>query len=353
MKQARVPISMRGSNPHPFPGWLPALATVLVLFLPAAASRAHAQTNSEENGAVNGLVPKFIDAGGVRTRYYEMGQGEPLVLIHGGGGNSPNNANIWSLNIRSLAKHFRVIAPDRLGCGLTAGTYAESGNYQDQANWLYNFLKAMHLSQVNLVGHSAGGAVVSWFAVEHPDMIKTLVVMSAGPETPSLRGRVSKVDVEMKSCPTKPLFAAQKCRLALLSYDPQRAFSARWWDAQLYMKNWRDAHYKIPNTSPLNLGNPNPQFMSQLHSVWNKLRSGVLGDRPVLIFYGKQDPFDWAANAPNSDLRGAIGWYDIVGAKDPNVQMIVLNDAGHFLYRDQPAEFDADLTDFVDYWDAR
>ena len=312
-----------------------------------------AQAQQTTNGAVAGLTPKFIDAGGIRTRYYEMGQGEPLVLIHGGGANSPNSANIWSKNIRPLAEHFRVIAPDRLGNGMTGGTFVESLNFQDQANWLYNFLTAMHLSQVNLVGHSAGGAVVSWFAVDHPEMIKTLVVMDAGgPEPPGAHPGPNHLDVEMRSCPTQPLFAAQKCRFELLSYDPQRAFDVQWWAAQQYLKNWRDEHFKIPNTSPLtaNMGSVTPQSSAQRQSVFNKLRNDVLGNRPVLLVYGKQDPFDWSGNAPNANLRGPNSMFDVVGAKDPNVQLLIINDAGHFVMRDEAGEFDSDLTNFLDYW---
>jgi pimeloyl-ACP methyl ester carboxylesterase len=322
----------------------------LILFLAFTGLPAHAQQVAP-NGGIDGLVPKFIDAGGIRTRYYEMGHGEPVVLIHGGGGNSPNNANIWSKNIRPLAEHFRVIAPDRLGCGMTQGTYDQSQNYQDQVKWLYNFLNALHLKQVNLVGHSAGGAVVFFFAVEHPEMIKTLAVGSAGPETPGLRTRPSRMTaVLMKTCPTTPLLAAQKCRIALLSNDPQRAFDAQFWATQESMKEWRDSHYKNDYASPLSLGNPSSNYLDYLHSAWARARNGVLDHKPVLIFYGKQDPFDWAANAKTADLKGAMGMFDILGAKDPNVQMFVLNDAGHFVFRDQVQEFDSDLTNFIEYW---
>ena len=321
----------------------------IVLFLSFTGSPAHAQATP--NGAVNGLTPKFIDAGGVRTRYYEMGKGDPLVLIHGGGGAFSKNTNIWAKNIRPLAEHFHVIAPDRLGCGLTAGTFEESQNYQEQAKWLYNFLHAMHLNQVNLVGHSAGGAVVFFFAVEHPEMIKTLVVMSAGPETPGLLGRPTRMTaVLLKTCPTKPLFAAQKCRIALLSNDPQKAFDAQFWAAQEYMKNWRESHYKVPAASPLTLGNPSANYMASLRAAWASARNGVLDHKPVLLVYGKQEPFDWAPNAPTADLRGAMAMFDVFAAKDPNVQMFVINNAGHFVFRDQVSEFDADLTHFVDYW---
>jgi pimeloyl-ACP methyl ester carboxylesterase len=45
--------------------------------------------------------------------------------------------------------------------------------------------------------------------------------------------------------------------------------------------------------------------------------------------------------------------FDILGAKDPNVQMMILNHAGHFVFRDQPTEFDSDLTAFIEYWSRR
>jgi 2-hydroxy-6-oxonona-2,4-dienedioate hydrolase len=351
MERTAIPISMRRRNPRAYLRLLPILVAAFIVFLPPASSRAWGQAVGPD-GSVDGLVPKFIDAGGVRTRYYEMGKGDPLVLIHGGGGTSPNNANIWSKNIRGLAEHFHVIAPDRLGCGMTAGTFEQSQNYQEQAKWLYDFLNAMHLKQVNLVGHSAGGAVVFFFAVEHPEMIKTLVVMAAGPETPGLLGRPTKMTaVLLKTCPTQPLFAAQKCRIALLSNDPKKAFDAQFWAAQEYMKNWRESHYKIPADSPLTLGNPSPTYMSTLKAAWAKARNGVLDHKPVLLVYGKQEPFDWAPNAPTADLRGAMAMFDVFGAKNPNVQMIVINDAGHFSFRDQPSVFNADLTGFIDYWD--
>ena len=54
-----------------------------------------------------------------RTRYYDAGQGDPIVMIHGGFTAGSSTANVFSRNIPALAKRFRVIAPDRLGCGLT------------------------------------------------------------------------------------------------------------------------------------------------------------------------------------------------------------------------------------------
>ncbi|MEN0140263.1 MAG: alpha/beta fold hydrolase, partial [Rhodococcus sp. (in: high G+C Gram-positive bacteria)] len=58
---------------------------------------------------------RFIDVNGVRTRFYEEGTGDPLVLVHG----IRLGADSWFHNIDQLAVGRRVIAPDLLGCGFT------------------------------------------------------------------------------------------------------------------------------------------------------------------------------------------------------------------------------------------
>ena len=89
-----------------------ALAVALVLLL--GGGKAWAQAGP--SGSVNGLVPRYVEVDGLRTRYYAMGHGEPLVLIHGGrSGGVSNSANVWSKNIRPLSRRFEVFAPDRPG----------------------------------------------------------------------------------------------------------------------------------------------------------------------------------------------------------------------------------------------
>jgi 2-hydroxy-6-oxonona-2,4-dienedioate hydrolase len=62
---------------------------------------------------------RFVDIEGARTRYYEDGDGEPLVLIHGGQFGSLYSLDSWSLNLAGLTRHFRVYALDKLGQGHT------------------------------------------------------------------------------------------------------------------------------------------------------------------------------------------------------------------------------------------
>ena len=91
------------------------LVFLLGLFGLFGASRARADFSS--NGEVAGLNAQFMNVNGVRTRYYEAGTGEPMVLVHGGDLSGHSSANIWSKDIPLFAKQFHVFAPDALGAG--------------------------------------------------------------------------------------------------------------------------------------------------------------------------------------------------------------------------------------------
>lgn len=123
----------------------------------------------------------FIDVEGTRTHYIEQGNGEPIVLIHGGGAGADSIGN-WRFVMPLLANDFRVIAMDMIGFGLTDKPGGDFIYSQEARNrHLAGFLDAMGLKQVTLVGNSMGGASALGVAVERPDLIRKLVMMgSAG-----------------------------------------------------------------------------------------------------------------------------------------------------------------------------
>jgi hypothetical protein len=87
----------------------------LALFCLTVGSHMHAQVGL--NGEVDGLTAKFVDVNGAKTRYYDYGGGDTIVLA----GVGASGANLWSRNIRGLAKKFRVLAADELADGMTDG----------------------------------------------------------------------------------------------------------------------------------------------------------------------------------------------------------------------------------------
>lgn len=299
------------------------------------------------NGEIDGLTATFADVNGVRTRFYEYGQGEPMVMLHGG---ARAGANVFSRNIPGLAKRFRVFAVDRVGYGLTDNprTDADLGN-EGQVRFVRDFIETMKLGPVHLVGHSSGGAVAFYFAVDHPDLVKTLIVLAHGPGMPPLGDGPSKLQAELDKCPPVDTFEHRSCRLAALAHNPD-TFPPDFWKAEdmiLSHPKWKQLYARQEATAAQRAG----QTESYRERMWERARNGGL-TMPTLIYGGKQDTLDWDADDPHAMLRGELDFFDIVGARNPRVKFIVVNEAGHFPYREHPDQFNADLIHFIDFWNA-
>ena len=111
-----------------------------------------------EDGSIDGLDASFVDVEGIRTRYYGYGEGEPVVLLHGGNWSGSSSANTWSRNVRGLAEQFAVYAPDRIGCGMTDNPADRSAYvYETEVEHMDTFTRTMGLESFHLVGQYRGG----------------------------------------------------------------------------------------------------------------------------------------------------------------------------------------------------
>jgi 2-hydroxy-6-oxonona-2,4-dienedioate hydrolase len=327
------------------------LVIVLICTLIGISAQAQGRTPVNPDGAIGGLKASFTNVKGVRTRYYEMGQGEPLLLLHGGGLNGRSSANVWSKNIPGLAKSFHVFAIDRLGSGLTDNPREDKDyNIPGEIEFLRDFLETMKIRRVNLIGHSAGGALAFYFSIAHPEMVRTLIIVSPGGEIPG--GGPQKEEAFFVNCPKEPATAAWKCRIRAQTLKPDVAFdNDDYWQSGYFMMEQPKA--KV-TAAKLKAGAGEPLRTEQA-AAWRKsmldrvAKEGVL-QMPVLLYWGRQDPTDWAINDPVSKMQQGLALLDAIGAKDPSVQMIVLNDAGHYMYREYPDLFNADVIHFIDFW---
>jgi 2-hydroxy-6-oxo-6-(2'-aminophenyl)hexa-2,4-dienoate hydrolase len=136
------------------------------------------------------ITSNFVDAGGVRTHYLEAGEGPVLILLHGGGAGADSRGN-WQDCFAHFTPHFRVIAPDMIGFGMTDKPSPETYVYDQPGRnrHLIDFLDAMGLTGVHIVGNSMGGATAIGTAIARPELFDRIVLMgSAGlpiPERPS------------------------------------------------------------------------------------------------------------------------------------------------------------------------
>jgi 2-hydroxymuconate-semialdehyde hydrolase len=133
---------------------------------------------SAAHDTVNPEIGRTVVAAGIRTNVHDVGEGQPVLMIHGSGPGVSAWAN-WRLNLPALAKTKRVIAPDCVGFGYTD---RPEGIEYSQANWLKHILgvlDALEIEQTDIVGNSFGGSMALGLAIHHPERVRRLVLMGS------------------------------------------------------------------------------------------------------------------------------------------------------------------------------
>lgn len=119
---------------------------------------------------------RFIDVRTppVRVHLLEAGAGDPVLLIHGGN----SVAASWVPLLPQLASRFRLLMPDRPGCGLTTPfSYRNVDLRSHGVEFIRGVLEAIGLERVALVGNSMGGFFAMAFAIAHPERVSKLVLL--------------------------------------------------------------------------------------------------------------------------------------------------------------------------------
>jgi len=125
-------------------------------------------------------VEGWVDAGGIKTHYYSAGEGKDVViLLHGGGGGAYALHN-WAPTIPGLANGgFTVYAPDVVGFGLTDKPEGWH-TFDKKVEHLKNFLDALSIDRVHLIGNSMGAGISCGFITQYPDRVGKLICMGGG-----------------------------------------------------------------------------------------------------------------------------------------------------------------------------
>jgi pimeloyl-ACP methyl ester carboxylesterase len=122
----------------------------------------------------NAATGKYYDIRGFKMYCEIYGDGQPLLIIHGNGGDISN----FSKNIPYFSKRYKVIIADSRSQGKSADT-GDSLTYEMMADDYAALLTALHIDSADVIGWSDGGINGLLLAMRHPGKVKKLAVTGA------------------------------------------------------------------------------------------------------------------------------------------------------------------------------
>ncbi|HEU5217449.1 MAG TPA: alpha/beta hydrolase [Gemmatimonadales bacterium] len=118
------------------------------------------------------IVKRQVETPSGRVSYREAGSGPAALFVHG----VLLNGHLWRLQLAALSDLRRCLAPDLLAHGDTQISPNQDVSVTANANMLREFLDALHIDQVDLVGNDSGGGIAQIFAALNPDRVRSLTL---------------------------------------------------------------------------------------------------------------------------------------------------------------------------------
>jgi 2-hydroxy-6-oxo-6-(2'-carboxyphenyl)-hexa-2,4-dienoate hydrolase len=286
---------------------------------------------------------KYIEVNGIRTRYFEKGKGDALLLVHGGqAGDTSSGAQKWKQNFDDLSTYFHVYAVDRLGQGYTDNPKTDKDYeeyYTNVVNHVYGFIQAVGIKRVHLVGQSQGGWPVTRLALDHPEMVKSLVCMDCGMVPPSPSSWTLPFFMYIMFFVDPPEGATPESirrGMELWSYSMnnitdesvQRALTVSRLPKRIEARKQMIKYSMSP---------AHPSFKTLREKALEEIKEGKL-EVPTLILWGYNDPAMY--------YEGGIELFKWVSSGNPESRLHMLNNCGHSPYIEYPEQFNRLIKSF-------
>ncbi len=271
------------------------------------------------------FADRYVTVNGLTIRYWEVGSGESLVLIHGLG----VSIESWAWNIEALSAHYRVIALDIPGFGRSSPPSDGSFYQPDNSTRLfYCFLDALGIRRATLVGHSMGGYVAMQVCLRYPHIADRLILVSSA-------GLGQEIDLFTRLLAVWPLGEMLFQPLpAVIEWMGDRllsaGLSASYRERMLEFYQSPGAKQSLLNTLRAGV-NLNGQFITFSDAELQKL------SLPVLLVWGQQDNV-----LPVQHIHRAAKVM-------PNSRAAILDQARHAPHIDRAEEFNRLVLDFLSY----
>lgn len=283
---------------------------------------------------------RWVDVNGIRTRYFDEGTGPVVLLVYGGNFGSPDSASsasTWQPVIDGLSGRFRMLAPDKLGQGHTDNPAGDDYTMDAVARHLAEFMEALDLRDVHLVGHSRGGFLTTQLALDYPDRVRSVSIVNSSTLAPGVG-----LNEVVLAKPPHPPFTRESLRWVYTKYSYSDAHVTDAWIETgfdvLNLPKYRESCRKMEEEG-LKTRVFLPELARRKRDLLERLASMGM-QRPTQLF--------WTRNDGTATLDRGIALFDLLASKERQTALHVFNEAGHFPYREHPARFNACLAAFIE-----
>ena len=233
---------------------------------------------------------------GIKIWYAEFGQGEPVILLHGGLANS----NYWGEQVPALAAHYRVIVMDSRGHGRSSRNARPFG-YDLMAADVIGLMDYLHIRKAAIVGWSDGAILGLDIAIHHPERLTKVFAFAANSDPSGVSDIVHS-----------PVFTAYIARAA--------------------------KEYEALSPTPHEYA----AFLAQIEKMWAtqpNFTAAQLESISVPVWIVDAD-HDEAIKRENTEF---------MAAHIPNVGLLLQPDVSHFSFIQDPQQFNSDVLHFLEH----
>lgn len=268
--------------------------------------------------------------------YKAIGQGEPIIVIHGGPG---LDSSYLEPQMYELTNKYKVILFDQRGAGksLPAEISSKTINIKTFVDDIETLRKNLGFEKFTILGHSWGGRLAMEYALAHPEKLNKIILISSTPATfaehEKFGAEINRRTASIKEV-VSPLFDAQKFyALDKAGLDEMyKKFFAT------YMANPEDISKLSLSFNVSSARSGFEVFGLMIRDAWKpnfdltkKLANLKV---PTLVIHGMQDTI------PLSSAKE-------ISSSIPNSQLITINNCGHFPYIEKPYEMFSAIDSFM------
>ena len=282
----------------------------------------------------------FVDRPGVRLYWRSVGEGEPLLVLHGGPALSHEYLYPGLAPLQDVA---RAVFFDQRGCGRSSKPRDGRYDMATLAADVEGVRTSLGLGKVNVLGFSFGGMLAQEYALRYPASVRRLILAGAGPSGSDINRRLREVKAA----------ATPDVRSVLDRYEREAPFTGDAYPPEYAQA--ADAAYRP--FSFHRLAAPPPEVAEVLGHLSFDVYKVLWGDRGEFEVTGVLRDWDRLEDLPRISVPTLIllGRYDLTTVETaremerriPRSRLVVFEESGHFMYLEEPETFLREVRSFL------